>query len=468
MNTMPSATELVPTQSHPNEPDGTEPRERTLWLLGFLCVLIPALPTYLVPLGPLKSNGSPARMIAVLLFVLAFLGFVLLRRTATTRTVSPGVILILLYFLLVLATYGVGLLHPGNALVESNKTRAIITLLANVGVVLYILERVETARQRAVMLGCLATGLSFACMVGLLQSSTSLDLRFLFRPPGFVVNTEHLDLSERMGAKRVVGTSLHAIEFSVLAAVTVPLTLHFARHASTRGVRWLAAVACVVALLAMPAAISRTGVLTLVAALLVYMWAFTIRQLAVAVVAGSAAVLGYIVAFPRTASALWATILGSAEDESVLDRTADYAAVSQTFRDNPVFGLGLGASPPRAYRFLDNEWLQAAVQGGSVGLTAMILLAGGGIFGISAGLRRATSPRERDQAYMMGSVLVGILASSFTFDLFSYQQATLTFFIVFGLLWSGFTVPVPDWHGRRSDIATVGTPVRREMADGVP
>ena len=76
------------------------PRERTPWLLAFLCLLIPILPSYSVPPGPLKSNGSPARLIAIMLFGLAVLGFVLVQRTASTRTVRPGVVLILVYFLI--------------------------------------------------------------------------------------------------------------------------------------------------------------------------------------------------------------------------------------------------------------------------------------------------------------------------------------------------------------------------------
>ena len=61
------------------------PAERTPWLLGFLCLLIPVLPTYVVLPGPLKSNGSPARMIAVMFFGLVVLGFVMVRRTAHAR-----------------------------------------------------------------------------------------------------------------------------------------------------------------------------------------------------------------------------------------------------------------------------------------------------------------------------------------------------------------------------------------------
>jgi hypothetical protein len=74
----------------------------------------------------------------------------------------------------------------------------------------------------------------------------------------------------------------------------------------------------------------------------------------------------------------------------------------------------------------------------------MTALAAGGIFGISAALRAATTPRERDRAYMLGAAFVAILTSSFTFDLFSFQQASLIFFILFGLLWANYKVLVPE------------------------
>jgi O-antigen ligase len=427
-----------------------QPQERTPWLLSFLCLLIPILPSYSVPPGPLKSNGSPARLIAIMFLGLAVLGFVLIRRKASTRTVRPGVVLILMYFLLVLAVYGVGLSHPGSALVEASKTRNLIAVVANVGVALYALTRVESVRQRSMVLGCLAVGLTFNCVVGLLQASSHIDLHLLFQPPGFVLNASDEDrgigapLVVRFGAKRAVGTSGHAIEFAVLAAVTVPLTIHFARYAANRQLRVIAATAVGIALFAMPAAVSRSGVIALAAALLVYLWSFNLRQLASAVVAGAVAFLVQNLAAPRATQALWTTITNSEEDESVLARVADYAKVSQTFHDHPVFGLGLGGSPPTEYGYLDNQWLQALVQGGVVGFLAMTVLACGGIFGFAAALRAATSPRERDQAYAMGAMFIGILASSITFDLFSFQQATLVFFILFGLLWSNFTFSSPE------------------------
>jgi hypothetical protein len=425
-------------------------RGRTPWLLGFLCVVIPILPAYSVPPGPLKSNGSPAKLIAIVLFCLVILGYFCYRRAAATRTIHPGVVIILIYFLTVIAIYGVGISHPSSMAVDGNRTRALISLVANVGVALYIMTRIKTPRQRKILLGCLAVGLSFSCLVGLLQSITSMDLRYFFEPPGFAINSEFIDLADRGGAKRVIGTSAHAIEFSVLSAVTVPLTLHFARFADNRNIRWLAAFGCVLALISMPAAVSRTGLIALATALLVYIWSFTVRQLAIGAVLGSAAVGSYMAFFPSTANALWQTVIGSREDVSVLTRTSDYAQVSETFRAHPIFGLGLGGTPITEYGILDNEWLQAIAQGGVVGVAGMLVLAAGAAFGVSAGLRGATSRSDRDQMYMIGAMCGGILACSFTFDLFAYAQVTTLFFISLGLLWSNFTVALPETTTRRT------------------
>ncbi|MFD4179650.1 O-antigen ligase family protein [Rhodococcus sp. NPDC058514] len=437
MNAQPEAG--LPASAHMRHPD-PQAREKVPWLLGLLCFLIPALPSISVLPGPLRSNGSPARLIAILCFGLAVLGFVAGRRTSGYRGgANPGVVLIVLYFLLQMLIYGVGVLHLDTAFIEAGKTRAVIVLFANVGVALYVLAVVKTARQRSILLGFLVAGLGFACLVGLLQSFSGADLRYLFQPPGFILNLEEVDLTERYGALRVVGTSTHAIEFSVLVAATVPLTLHLARYAGKALLRRLAAGVCLAALIAMPAAVSRSGVIALAAALFVYMFALTLRQIGAGILIGIGGVLGYMAVFPNAANALWLTIVTSQDDGSVLTRIDDYAAVAQTFHAHPWFGLGLGASDPTVYRFLDNEWLQAIVQGGIAGFVAMTLVITSGLVGIPAGLRGARSRRDRDQVYAMGGALVAIASSSVTFDLFSYQQATFVYFILFGLLWSAYS-----------------------------
>ena len=367
MTTRESATVAAGTDNPGNPVERTEPRERTPWLLAFLCLLIGFLPSNSVIAGPLKSNGSPGLIIAIILFVLSLLGFCLVRRTGDRRTLRPGLVLILLYFLLNLAVAGVGFSHLDSAAVEANKIRTIIWLVATVGLALYAMTRVETTRQRTIVLGFLATGLTFACFVAVLQNSLKLDLSLLFQPPGFVVNTGDQGrgvgggIGEvRFGSLRAAGTALHPIELSVMAAVAVPLTIHFARYATNRQVRWLAWLACGVALFALPAAVSRSGVLALAAALLVYMWAFNVRQIASAIATAAAVLLVQFAIFPNNLQALWQTIVNSRDDPSITDRTNDFIKVSQTFHEFPVFGIGLGGALPSEYGFLDNQWLHAA------------------------------------------------------------------------------------------------------------
>lgn len=159
-----------------------ETREKIPWLLAFFCLLIPALPSFVVVAGPLKSNGSPARMIAVLFFGLSVLGLILVRRSATTRTLAPGIVIMLLFFLLELTIYGTGLTHVDDALIEAGKTRGLIVIVAYSGVALYVMTRIKTTRDRSILLGCLTIGLIFACVVGLLQTA-NIDIRYLLQPP---------------------------------------------------------------------------------------------------------------------------------------------------------------------------------------------------------------------------------------------------------------------------------------------
>lgn len=413
------------------------------WLLRILCFVIPALPSYVVLPGALKSNGAPARMIALVMLGLVVLGFVLIHRTGPRR-INPGVVILVGYLTLWLIAYGVGLLGYDGAGLAANRTRAMIALVAHVSVGLFLLVRVSTARQRDVLLAWLAAGLVFTCVVGLLQSVSTLDLRYLFQPPGFVLNTDDLQLAERMGVTRVRGTSEHAIEYSVLAAITIPLTLYFSRHAARSAVRWLARIGCAVAMVALPAAVSRSGMISLMAALLVFMFAFRVRHLAAAVVVAATAIGAYVALFPDVALALWNTVTGSAEDESVTARIDDYAKVSDLVRERPVFGLGLGGTDPAVFGYLDNEWMQAIVQGGLVGLFAMSAVVFGAMFGMAAALRRARTSRDRDQAFLLGAMAIGIAASSFTFDVFAFEQSALVFFLVFAMLWSGYAVPLAE------------------------
>ena len=426
----------------------SQERERTPWLLAFLCLIIPLLPSYVVPFG--QGPLMPAVVISIGLLGLVILGFIVSRRTARIQTFNPGVILILVFFLLELPM----LSHALNT--------QFLMQLGAVGIALYTMTRITTTRQRSMLLGVLAVGLTFACIVGILQNYMNIDLRLLFKPPGFTELAQgglklqpgqrltNVGTVARFSSNRSYGTASHPIEFSALAAATVPLTIHFARFAANRLTRLLATVGIGVAVLGIMASGSRTGIVGLAAALLIYIWAFDLRKLAVVVAVG-AAVLGGIAALmpsgqvSRSAHGLWTAVTAGAslQDVSVSERVDRYGTVLQSFRDHPLFGLGGGRMAPGLV-FLDNQWLYAILDGGIVGVAAMTVLAGGGLFGVAAALRRAITRRERDQAYAIGALFTSILVTSFTFDLFAYDQATLVLFFAFGLLWSTVTVSIPE------------------------
>src|ERR1700758_392204 len=141
------------------EPQG---RERTPWLLAFLCLLIPLLRAYTVPRNLVYS---PARLISIGLLAFVVLAFIVRPRTKRIQTVKPGAIVILVYFLLQLTVYVAEASKTDRTIVGPGKILPFTLLLATVGIALYTTTRVATTRQRTLLLGVLAVGLTFACTV---------------------------------------------------------------------------------------------------------------------------------------------------------------------------------------------------------------------------------------------------------------------------------------------------------------
>ena len=444
-------TLATPPRVVPDAVSVDQPKDRPPVLLMVLCIVLGAIPANVVLPGPLKGNGSPVKMIALTMAGLALLGWLLSKRTARRATLNPGAVILAAYFLVELFLYGVGVSRLGTPLMEANRGRIPLVEVAYAGAALYTVTRVTTAKSRTILLGCLAIGLTINSAIGVLSIVAGINLRFFLQPPGFMLldavtatgASLEPDLAVRFGALRALGTSGHAIEFSVLSAIAIPLTLHFARFAEKRVIRILASLAAITAAGGVVVGVSRSGLVALAAALLLYVWTLNVRQfmqglLAFALAVGAAAVL-----LPNSAQALVKTVTNSSEDSSVLVRVAAYAKVSEIFHQYPLFGLGPGSTSNAETGHFDNQWLQVIASGGIVGLLNMIFLCLGAILGIAAALRSATNVRQRDQAFTMGAMMLGMLASTSTYDMFGFVQVTYVFFILIALLWSTFRVTVP-------------------------
>lgn len=428
-------------------------RQPIPWLAAALCLLISVLPGDVVLPGPLRGNGAPVRLIALIMVGLVILGFLTVRRTSVTRQWNPGVVILLFYLACNLFLYGLATLYNDSYEVSSNRTRAMVGLISQIGVGLFIILRVRGERDRRIVIGCLTAGLVFACLVGVLQELQVADLRYVLQPPGFTHNTALDEWSSadatRAGLARISATSQHPIEFSVLAASAVPLTIYLAVTTDKRLPRWLWWVGCLIAALALPVSLSRTGILAIIGALLLFMWAFPARQVVVAATVGISAVLAYAAVFPDVLDALWSTITGTQDDTSIASRAEGLRAVTEIFRNHPLVGIGLGRYDPTTYGYLDNQWLGTVAEGGLLGLLALITVTFGGFFGYAAALRRVQTRQQRLEVYALGAVYLCLVIASFTFDMFAFGQTAILFFIVNGLIWARVSVPIDD-HRRAS------------------
>lgn len=436
---------------------GEGARPRTPWLLTSIVVILTVLPPYLTVRG--NSFTSPIRLILMALFGTVVIGFVFSRKSTTAKTVNPGILFVVGYLVIELflhainsTSYLVAALTGGSA-VSDNVFEHLGTLLACGGIALYALLQITNEWQRSVILGGLAIGLAYMCIVGALQSYADIDLRLLLKLPGMYETTQlgrpagspNAPVIARFGTPRAYSTANHPGAFAVMAAMLVLLSVHFVRYAKSSWVKFLSFVAIPIGLVGILAAGSRVGILLLTAGFLVYMWSFALKDIVATLLVGAAAISLAIVAFPESAQTLWTVItLGTAgQDPSVEARLDDYAAVAEVFQQHPVFGLGFGYNaPPASDGSLDNQWLLSLTQGGLTGVAALLVVVVAIIFGLATSLRYAVTPKDRNQRFVIGAILVGLIASTTTSDFFRDQQVVFLTFLLLGLLWSGIAVPI--------------------------
>lgn len=394
------------------------------------------LPTVVVLAGPLRSNGSPAKMLAYVMAGLVVLTFVNGKvMFARDGLLHAGVAIVMMFCLsrifILARTFENGL----DAEQDATVLRTVMSTVAFVGVAVFIMTRITTVRARNFVLGAMLIGATYAAIVGVLQGVSEIDLKYLLQPPGFVLKVEKT-LAIRDGFTRVLGTSDHPIEFSVVVATMFPIAAHFFRFGSTRNVRMYSGISLVVMILAIPASVSRTAIVAVVASAVVYLFALKVREIFAAAVLLGIAVLIYYVSVPELFDAIVKLFVGASEDDSITSRTDDYAYTGDLFRQNPVLGSGFAATMPDRTQYLDNVWLGTIISGGIVGVLGIMAFVVGGIIGATMAFRNVRTAAERDLVFALSGAFASLVVSTTVFDMFAFQQAAFLLFIVFALLWS--------------------------------
>lgn len=411
-------------------------RRDVVAVVALLLVLLFVFPSRYVVVGPLRSVGTPATLVA-----LGAGGLWLVARLALLPGLDRGrqpVRLALAYFALTLvAAYAVAAAQPLSAFASAGSDRSLLTFAAVIGLSLYVLDTVQRRQDLDTLLRLAVVGAALSGLVGFAQSIFRLDYLALVRFPGLRLNGEVP--VEFRGFLRVTGSSIHPIEFSVVLAALLPVAVHYAMHTPPGRYRTALRVAVGVLATAVPLSVSRTGVLGLLIAVVGIALGLTWRHRLnfVLVLVPLIGVLSFV--RPGLLGTLRSLFANAERDPSITGRTVDYAVVGQIFAENRFLGIGLGVFSPADFFFLDNQYLGTIIGGGLLGLSGLVCLFLTPMWLCWRVVRHSRSqPADRGLARALLTALVVLAACGLTFDEFAFRQVlTLLFFIIgaAGALW---------------------------------
>ena len=397
-------------------------------VLTLLVVLLLLVPQPYVLVGPLKSVGNPALLVA--LAALAIWAASRVLNLIEAVELHPVRWILLAFTLAAMASYAAGLMRNLTAGERASMGRVVFLHLAYLGVALLAVDglgsrdRITTLLQRLVLIG------GVAAFIGILEFTISgFNYRQVMLLPGLTTNVD-VASDTRSGFDRVAAASSHPIEFSVVMAALVPLALHFVLHAERR--RWRFSLALVALLTAIPMSISRSGILTLAVSLAVYAVALTPRARLNAIVLGLIGLGVFRALVPGLLGTVTSLFRDVGTDPSIAGRTDDYASIPLLMEGHWWWGRGLGTFQPDVYFFLDNQYLAALLQGGMVGLVAIITLHVVGL-GTARGVRRRGSDLAlRSEAQALTAVIASLGVAALFFDAFSFRQSAFLLFLAVG------------------------------------
>jgi polysaccharide biosynthesis protein PslJ len=262
---------------------------------------------------------------------------------------------------------------------------------------------------------------------------------------------------------RTYASAEHPIALAAALVMTLSLAIGLA---ATGSKKWWIAVTLL--LMGAMATLSRTGILMIVVAALVFLWLrprqvrrmwWMIFPMLVAVHFAMPHTLGIIKDsfFPK--GGLIQEQKSSQGSATAGGRATDFAPVLQRVAQSPFFGVGYATTvvqmpgqpqpedtrpasmTPPVTRILDNQWLGTYLETGLVGVIAWLWMFGRFV----RRLGRAAKEDESPEGWLLAGIVAAVAANSvgmFTYDGFAFVQATFLFFILmaFGSVVGGDSV----------------------------
>ncbi|MCW2739250.1 O-antigen ligase family protein [Nocardioides sp.] len=428
-------------------------RRRHLPAAHLVCVyvvLLLGLPSVLI-FAPLGSPGTPANIWglgALLWWVLATLGGHNPVRGLTWYRCATG-----LFVVAVLCSYAAAMAHgwysPAHlrrgindftlmvpSVTEladvqvSAADRGLVAVFAWVGITLLAAEGLRSWRELERVISWLVFLGAFMSVLGIVQYLTGLSITSLYAIPGLSANSEFGGVASRSVVNRVSATAAHPIEFGVVMAALLPLALHRTVH--EWGNRWALLPTVLIAVSA-GLSVSRSAVVSTVAALFIVLLGWPARWRIRALALLPFAVVAMRSAFPGLLGTIYALFSNLGNDPSISGRTTDYDAVAMLWGQSPTFGRGFFTFVPQFYRILDNMYLLLLLELGVVGLVCTLVLFMTGFLSARAARSRALDARSRHLGLCLSASLAGLLLALGTFDALVFSMTAGTLFLLLGL-----------------------------------
>lgn len=386
---------------------------------------------------PIGAAGTVPMILAVLIFVLWICSVVFgLHNPMSIR--HPGRVTLAALFLATCASYAAlyaGITGGSTPIARASADRWLILLIASAGIVLVVGEVIRTLEDAMILIRTLLAGAFFCCLIAVIQFFFRINPMdwFQYAMPGFTYNGGDTPFQSRGALLRVAGSTFHSIELAVVSAMLLPLSIWrlIYDHRGWIGYKLLGTMLLIFAI---ASTVSRSGVLGLVVGLAAFIPFLPPTPRIWALIASPIALAGLFLGVPGLISTLTETITSSSTDPSISTRTNNYPRVEAMVAHRPILGAGPGNyEADTAIHILDNEYLNAAVTLGLVGLLAMaVYLLVPGAASILAG-RASRTPQLKSFAGAVGAggLVAGIC--SLTFDSMSFPVFALTYPVLIGL-----------------------------------
>ena len=406
-------------------------RTRAVILLQGFALTLFVIPSDTV-IKAIGAGGYAAALIGMFAFA-AYLTVTLLGLHNPLAQRHPIRAVLILLWLSVLASY---VLMDRTAMTVpelASADRLLMQLAVITGVALIAADFLGSLDDVRRVLRVISWGGAFCGAVAGLQFWLSLDLSTYLRElPGFSLNVNDTAILARGGLNRVSGTSIYPIELGVVAGMLLPLAIYLAIYDTDRRARRRWAPVGLIAL-AIPASVSRSGVLSVALALGVLVVLMPAPQRLVAL---GALPLGLAVVF-MSAHGLIGTLSSffGTSDASVATRVSDYPLVERSLEHALWFGQGGWTYlPDNALDILDNQYLKTAIELGLVGVIALTAFFLVPTIAALVARRRSRDPELRLLCAALAGAALAATASSFTFDSLSYPMFTGLYALVIGLI----------------------------------